>query len=91
MDQSMRNEAIRSPAIAFAFESLLIFFSLKTKQQRQQSTFDEQFKALQGMRSNLVARKGILENQIQDLDARMLEKQQKGTNAENKEQPGGGR
>jgi hypothetical protein len=43
------------------------------------------------MRSNLVARRGILENQIQDLDARMLEKQQKGTNTEDKEQPGGRR
>ncbi|KAJ5860199.1 uncharacterized protein N7529_007509 [Penicillium soppii] len=61
----------------------------ETKQQRQQSTLDEQLKALQGMRSNLVARRGILENQIKDLDTRVLEKQQKGLNGEDKEHPGG--
>lgn len=63
----------------------------QTKKRQEESTFDEQYKALQGMRSNLVARKGILENQIQDLDARVLEKQQKGINKEDKEQPPGGR
>ncbi|KAK4914083.1 hypothetical protein LTR66_017174, partial [Elasticomyces elasticus] len=62
-----------------------------TKKRQEESTFDEQYKALQGMRSNLVARRGILENQIQDLDARVLEKQQKGNNKEDKEQPPGGR
>ncbi|CAI7617827.1 unnamed protein product [Penicillium bialowiezense] len=63
----------------------------QTKKKQEESTFDEQYKALHGMRSNLVARRGILENQIQDLDARVLEKQQKGINKEDKEQPHGGR
>ncbi|KAJ5325837.1 hypothetical protein N7541_011327 [Penicillium brevicompactum] len=63
----------------------------QTKKRQEESTFDEQYRALQGMRSNLVARKGILENQIQDLDARVLEKQQKGISKEDKEQPPGGR
>ncbi|KAJ5412712.1 hypothetical protein N7465_005017 [Penicillium sp. CMV-2018d] len=62
----------------------------ETAKQRQESTFDEQTKALQGMRSNLVARRGIIENQIRDLDARMLEKQQKGIGGDDKDQPSGG-
>jgi hypothetical protein len=43
------------------------------------------------MRSNLVARRGILENQIRDLDARVLEKQQKGIGGDNKDQSNGER
>lgn len=44
--------------------------------------------ALKTMRSNLTARKGMLETQIQDLDARVKEKQQR-VGAENgqKEHP----
>ncbi|KAI2715102.1 hypothetical protein CBS147332_4756 [Penicillium roqueforti] len=63
----------------------------ETVKQRQQSTFDEQNKALQNMRSNLIARRGIIENQIRDLDARMLEKQQKGISGDAQDQPSGGR
>ncbi|KAJ5143486.1 uncharacterized protein N7515_002273 [Penicillium bovifimosum] len=63
----------------------------ETVKKRQESTFDEQFKALQDMRSNLVARRGILENQIRDLDARVLEKQQKGIGGDNKDQSNGER
>ncbi|KAJ5787825.1 hypothetical protein N7457_002815 [Penicillium paradoxum] len=63
----------------------------ETTKQRQESTFDEQLKALHGMRSNLNARRGILEDQIRDLEARMLEKQQKGIGGDDKTQPNGGR
>ncbi|KGO69736.1 hypothetical protein PITC_054030 [Penicillium italicum] len=63
----------------------------ETVKQRQEATFDEQTKALQGMRSNLIARRGILENQIRDLDTRMLEKQQKGIGGDDQDQPSGGR
>ncbi|CAG8890383.1 unnamed protein product [Penicillium egyptiacum] len=63
----------------------------ETAKQRQESTFDEQKTALQGMRSNLIARKGIIENQIRDLDARMLEKQQKGVGGNDQDQQNGGR
>ncbi|KAJ6087873.1 hypothetical protein PENARI_c027G06666 [Penicillium arizonense] len=59
----------------------------ETAKQRQESTFDEQMKALQGMRSNLTARRGILEKQIRDLDARMLEKQQKGIGGDKQQSP----
>jgi hypothetical protein len=38
------------------------------------------------MRSNLTARKGILENQIRDLDAKM-EKKQRAASGKDKEQP----
>ncbi|CAI7649816.1 unnamed protein product [Penicillium glandicola] len=63
----------------------------ETAKQRQESTFDEQIKALRGMRSNLTARRGILENQIRDLDAKMLEKQQKGIGGDDQNKPNGGR
>lgn len=44
--------------------------------------------ALKTMRSNLTARKGILETQIRDLDARVQEKQQRATAGNvQKEQP----
>jgi hypothetical protein len=59
----------------------------QTAKQRQESTFDEQMKALQGMRSNLTVRKGILENQIRDLEGRMLEKQQKGIGGDKQQPP----
>ncbi|KAJ6008684.1 hypothetical protein N7499_001265 [Penicillium canescens] len=59
----------------------------ETAKQRQESTFDEQMKALQGMRSNLTARKGIIEKQIRDLDARMLEKQQKSIGGDKQQSP----
>ncbi|KAJ5965051.1 uncharacterized protein N7479_004927 [Penicillium vulpinum] len=63
----------------------------ETVKKRQESTFDEQTKALQNMRSNLIARRGILENQIRDLDARVLEKQQKGIGGDDQDRPSGGR
>ena len=66
-------------------------YATQTVKQRQQATFDEQSKALQDMRSNLIARRGIIENQIRDLDARMLEKRQKGINGDTQDQPSGGR
>jgi hypothetical protein len=43
------------------------------------------------MRSNLTARKGILENQIRDLDAKMEEKRQRAASGKDKEQPEGRR
>lgn len=60
------------------------------KRKRQEATFDEQMNVLQDMRSNLTARKGMLESQIRDLDARIQEKQQR-TAGNDKEQPQGGR
>jgi hypothetical protein len=43
------------------------------------------------MRSNLTARKGILEGQIRDLDAKMEEKRQRAALGKDKEQPEGRR
>lgn len=64
---------------------------LQINRKRQEATFDEQMNALQGMRSNLTARKGILESQIRDLDARMQEKQQRAAAGSDKGRPQGGR
>ena len=43
------------------------------------------------MRSNLIARRGMIENQIRDLDARMLEKQLKGIGGNDQDQQNGRR
>lgn len=89
MNQCIPTGAIR--VHPFICGSITKLCSFQTKKKQEESTFDDQFKALQGMRSNLVARRGILENQIQDLDARVLEKQQKGIGKDDKEQQQGGR
>ncbi|KAJ5110094.1 hypothetical protein N7532_002739 [Penicillium argentinense] len=60
----------------------------ETKRKRQEATFDEQMNALQGMRSNLTARKGMLETQIRDLDAKIQQKKQISLD---KNEPDGGR
>jgi hypothetical protein len=39
------------------------------------------------MRSNLTARKGIIETQIRELDAKMEEKRQRAASGKDKEQP----
>ncbi|KAJ5241963.1 uncharacterized protein N7469_000290 [Penicillium citrinum] len=59
----------------------------ETQKKRQEATFDEQMKALQGMRSNLTARKGMIETQIRDLEEKIQKKQERTANNQN--QPGG--
>ncbi|EKV10026.1 hypothetical protein Pdw03_8250 [Penicillium digitatum] len=88
---------LTTAVVSITITGTLYGAGLKTNQeiaeiakQRQESTFDEQIKALQGMRSNLIARKGILENQIRDLDTRMLGKQLKGVSGGDQDQPSGG-
>lgn len=71
--------------------SMLMNVILQAKRKRQEATFDEQMTALQNMRSNLTVRKGMMETQIRDLDARMQEKQQKGIGGESKNKPHEGR
>jgi hypothetical protein len=63
-------------------------FVVQAKRKRQEATFDEQMTALHNMRSNLTARKGMIERQIRDLDARMQEKQQKGIGGESNHNEG---
>lgn len=58
---------------------------IKNTRKRQEATFDEKMAALQGMRSNLTARKGMLETQIRHLDARIQEKQQRAASVHDKE------
>ncbi|KAF7717873.1 Uncharacterized protein PECH_002729 [Penicillium ucsense] len=58
----------------------------ETTRKRQEATFEEQLAALQNMRSSLTSRRGLLEKQIRELDAKMEEKKQRAvagnTNAE---------
>ncbi|CAI7587140.1 hypothetical protein N7533_013551 [Penicillium manginii] len=61
----------------------------ETKKQRQEATFDEQMKALKGMRSNLTARKGLIETQIRDLEDKIQKKKEMKA-SDNQNQPGGG-
>ncbi|KAJ5484800.1 hypothetical protein N7539_004788 [Penicillium diatomitis] len=49
----------------------------ETTRKRQEATFEEQLAALQNMRSSLTSRKGLLEKQIRELDAKMEEKKQR--------------
>lgn len=74
--------------------SLLVsdsFQMMQNTRKRQEATMDEKIAALQGMRSNLTARKGMLETQIRDLDARIQEKQQRAAAGSDKERPQSGR
>ncbi|KAF3399935.1 hypothetical protein F1880_008101 [Penicillium rolfsii] len=82
--QNVRRLVLTAAVTSITIASSLYGAGLKTKEEiaettrkRQESTFDEQLKALQGMRSNLIARKGILEGQIRDLNAKMEEKKQR--------------
>ncbi|GLI77867.1 hypothetical protein PoHVEF18_006163 [Penicillium ochrochloron] len=96
--QNVRRLVLTVAVTSITIASSLYGAGLKTKEEiaettrkRQESTFDEQLKALQGMRSNLTARKGILEGQIRDLDAKMEEKRQRAALGKDKEQPEGRR
>lgn len=62
----------------------------QTTRKRHEATFDEKMAALQHTRSNLTAKKGMIESQIRDLDARIEEKRQKGIGGGDKEKPHGG-
>ncbi|CEJ59695.1 hypothetical protein PEBR_27047 [Penicillium brasilianum] len=92
--QNVRRLVWTAAITSITIVSSLYGAGLKTKEEiaettrkRQESTFDEQLTALQNMRSNLTARKGILENQIRDLDAKMEEKKQRAASGKDKEQP----
>ncbi|KAJ5092526.1 hypothetical protein NUU61_007396 [Penicillium alfredii] len=63
----------------------------ENSRKHQETTFDEKLAALRGMRSNLTARKGMIESQIRDLDARVQEKQEKGIGGANHEEQHKGR
>ncbi|KAJ5474182.1 hypothetical protein N7475_003748 [Penicillium sp. IBT 31633x] len=94
---NVKRLVLTTAVVSITIAGTLYGAGLKTKQEitetakkRQESTLEDQLKALHGMRSNLTARKGILETQIRDLDARILEKQQKGIGGDDKNQSKGG-
>ncbi|KAJ5887500.1 hypothetical protein N7495_007541 [Penicillium taxi] len=62
----------------------------KNTLKHQEATFEEQMKALRDMRSNLTARRGMIETQIRDLDARMNEKKQRSAAETGSEHPNEG-
>ncbi|EPS28474.1 hypothetical protein PDE_03420 [Penicillium oxalicum 114-2] len=63
----------------------------ETTRKRQEATFEEQLAALQNMRSNLAARKGMIENQIRELDAKVKEKAQRAALESTNDESGGRR
>ncbi|CAL5869018.1 uncharacterized protein PFLUO_LOCUS3246 [Penicillium psychrofluorescens] len=96
--QNVRKLVLTAAVTSITIAGSLYGASIKTdqevseaKRKRQEATFDEQMTALQNMRSNLTVRKGMMETQIRDLDARMQEKQQKGIGGESKNKPHEGR
>lgn len=69
--------------------TLFLILFLKQNQKRQEATFDERMSSLVGMRSNLTARKGMLETQLRDLDARIQERQKRAAEGSEKGRPNG--
>ncbi|KAE8159438.1 hypothetical protein BDV40DRAFT_303283 [Aspergillus tamarii] len=62
----------------------------QTVQKKQEATIDERITSLRDMRQNLAAKKGLVEQQIRDLDARIEERKQKGLDGSKREPPHNG-
>ncbi|KAJ5203735.1 uncharacterized protein N7498_004614 [Penicillium cinerascens] len=84
--QNFRRLVLTAAVTSITIAGSLYGAGLKTNEEiaentrkRQEATFDEQMAALQGMRSNLTARRGMIETQIRDLEAKMEEKKQRST------------
>jgi len=71
-------------------EHILNFCLLQNTRKRQEATFDEQMAALQDMRTNLTARRGMIERQIRDLETKIEEKKQRSAEGVMKDRPEGG-
>ncbi|KAJ5699018.1 hypothetical protein N7462_001023 [Penicillium macrosclerotiorum] len=91
--QNVRRLVLTAAVTSITIASTLYGAGIKTNEEisenmrkRQESTFDEKMTALQGMRSNLTARKGMLETQIRDLDAKIEAKKQINTSKHDLEQ-----
>ncbi|KAJ6095328.1 hypothetical protein N7486_006074 [Penicillium sp. IBT 16267x] len=90
--QNVRRAVLAAAVTSVTIAGTLYGAGLKTNEEiaentkkRREATFDEQMAALQGMRSNLTARRGMIETQIRDLDTRIQEKKQRTTEGSNKE------
>ncbi|KAJ5657478.1 uncharacterized protein N7484_001127 [Penicillium longicatenatum] len=96
--QNIRRAVLAAAVTSVTIAGTLYGAGIKTSEEiaentkkRQEATFDEQMAALQGMRSNLTARRGMIETQIRDLDARIQEKKQRNADGSNKDRPQEGR
>ncbi|KAJ5557163.1 uncharacterized protein N7503_000374 [Penicillium pulvis] len=96
--QNIRRAVLAAAVTSVTIAGTLYGAGLKTNEEiventkkRQEATFDEQMAVLQGMRSNLTARRGMIETQIRDLDTRIQEKNQRSTEGSDKERPQQGR
>ncbi|KAJ5732436.1 hypothetical protein N7493_003917 [Penicillium malachiteum] len=96
--QNVRRLVLTAAVTSITIAGSLYGAGIKTQEEisentkkRQEATFDEQMAALQGMRSNLMARKGILQTQIQELDTRIEEKKGRDAASIDKERPQDGR
>ncbi|KAJ5100683.1 hypothetical protein N7456_006735 [Penicillium angulare] len=82
--QNVRRMVLAGAVTCITIAGTLYGAGIKTKEEiaqetkkRQEATFDEQMTALQNMRSNLTARRGMIETQIRDLDTRVQEKKER--------------
>ncbi|KAJ5263303.1 hypothetical protein N7478_010908 [Penicillium angulare] len=82
--QNVRRMVLAGAVTSITIAGTLYGAGIKTKEEiaqetkkRQEATFDEQMTALQNMRSNLTARRGMIETQIRDLDTRVQEKKER--------------
>ncbi|KAJ5180083.1 hypothetical protein N7492_003293 [Penicillium capsulatum] len=96
--QKVRRLVLTAAVTSITIAGTLYGAGLKTNQEvaennqkRREATFDEQMSSLQGMRSNLTARKGMIETQLRDLDARIQEKQKRAAEGNDNNRPAGGR
>ncbi|KAJ6014391.1 hypothetical protein N7540_008982 [Penicillium herquei] len=96
--QNVRRLVLTAAVTSITIAGSLYGAGIKTQEEisentkkRQEATFDEQMGALQGMRSNLMARKGILQTQIQELDTRIQERKERSAASSDKEKPQDGR
>ncbi|KAJ5772381.1 hypothetical protein N7520_002910 [Penicillium odoratum] len=90
--QNVRRAVLAAAVTSVTIAGTLYGAGLKTNEEiaentkkRQEATFDEQMAALQGMRANLTARRGMIETQIRDLDTRIQEKKQRSAEGSDKE------
>ncbi|KAL3473493.1 hypothetical protein BJX99DRAFT_261280 [Aspergillus californicus] len=84
--QKVKRMVLTGAVTAVTIAGTLYGAGLKTNQEVSQKvkksreiTLDERITSLQGMRQNLVAKKDLVEKQIRDLDHKIEQRNQKGT------------
>ncbi|KAE8351358.1 hypothetical protein BDV28DRAFT_21542 [Aspergillus coremiiformis] len=89
-----RRLVLTAAVVSITIAGTLYGAGVKTEQEAthtvhktREATIDERIVSLRGMRQHLAAKKELVERQIQDLDARIEERKQKGLDGVKKEPP----